>query len=241
MSAASGSPWRLRRRRAVTLAAAGALAAAGVAIGLDALRPDPAPRFAAPEGWLDLSPGAPAERFRGIPEALVSQARSGRFEAVAAEPAEAGEPVTQTFNARLRPGSLRVDAKAVLAVASALQGALRSAGPEVRSTDAGIVEIGGVPSIRVEARLEAAGLVARNVVYSVPMGRRTAVLTYSCAEHAWARCASAVERSARATAGARAPTLPERMDLGRTAAGGAAALLCGAAALALAAALRHPA
>jgi hypothetical protein len=58
----------------------------------------PAFRFRIPDGFRDLSPGVPDATFAGLPEAIVTEARSGKYVAFAMDLSEE-DGFYENFNA----------------------------------------------------------------------------------------------------------------------------------------------
>src|SRR5512138_1694436 len=104
--ASNAGPVRAEGRRARG-ALHSVLAGVLLLVGLNGLRPEPPVTFKAPEGWIDLSPGAPPADLGELPEAVRSEALSGKYAAVALERPQPGGRYTQTFNAIVSPRVLR--------------------------------------------------------------------------------------------------------------------------------------
>jgi hypothetical protein len=105
-------------------------------------------RFRIPDGFRDLSPGLPDSTFAGLPEAVVSEARSGKYVAFGMDLREE-DGFYENFNAVVQQGTLKVNEdfasehKAMLPVEySKLLG-----GPVV-VVEHGIASLGGIPVVR---------------------------------------------------------------------------------------------
>ena len=66
---------------------------------------DGAFQFSIPAGWTDLSPGAQASNFDGLPSEVVQEARSGKYAAVAFELGST-DGFAENMNARILDGTL---------------------------------------------------------------------------------------------------------------------------------------
>jgi len=201
-------PERPGALRGAKLGLALTVAAAALAVGIHAWRAEAPLAFRVPDGWLDLSAGAPESRLVGLPEPIVEQARSGRFAALAVEPAPAAGRLAATFIAIVQPHPLRVDDGAAGRLASGLLHVTRWAGADAHVQRTDVVQVGGIDALRVEARVALGSREARQVVYAIPAGDRTAILAYACEPSSCSRLLPTFDASARATKGASAPRSP---------------------------------
>jgi hypothetical protein len=153
-------------------------------------------RFRIPDGFRDLSPGLPDSTFAGLPEAVVSEARSGKYVAFGMDLREE-DGFYENFNAVVQQGTLKVNEdfasehKAMLPVEySKLLG-----GPVV------VVEHGIVPM--------------RQMQYLVPGGNdEWAILTYTATPETFDRYRPIFEASAAATEGAQESKLFDYSKIG---------------------------
>jgi hypothetical protein len=204
-------------------------------LGMNGFRPEPPVTFRAPEGWIDLSPGAAPADVQGLPDAVRAEVLSGKYAAVALEPVRPGERYTQTFNAIVSPSTLRGDGYGAALERSIVEG-MRSRGATARPERREVQKVGGVDALRLELRVfvDDVGASARRVVWAIPAGSRTALLNYTCEESTCERLLPIMDASARATQGVAAPGLLATMGIRRDMQEAGAKILCGLAAIVLA-------
>jgi hypothetical protein len=150
-------------------------------------------RFQIPDGFRDLSPGLPDASFAGLPDAIVSEARSGKYVA---------------FGMDLREEDFASEHKAMLPVEySKLLG-----GPVV-VVEHGIASLGGIPVVRAVYDVQNPDLPMRQMQYMIPGGNdEWAILTYTATPQTFDRYRPIFEASAAATQGAQEAKL---FDFGR--------------------------
>jgi hypothetical protein len=173
----------------------------------------PAFRFRIPDGFRDLSPGVPDASFAGLPEAIVTEARSGKYAAFGMDLSEE-DGFYENFNAVVQTGALEVsegfasEHKAQLPVEySKLLG-----GPVV-VLEHGISSIGGVPVIRAIYDVQNPDFPMRQLQYMIPGGSgEWAILTYTATPLTFDRYHPVFEASAAATEGGQEAKL---VDFGR--------------------------
>ena len=173
----------------------------------------PAFRFRIPDGFRDLSPGVPDASFAGLPEAIVTEARSGKYAAFGMDLSEE-DGFYENFNAVVQTGALEVsegfasEHKAQLPVEySKLLG-----GPVV-VIEHGISSIGGVPVIRAIYDVQNPDFPMRQLQYMIPGGSgEWAILTYTATPLTFDRYRPVFEASAAATEGGQEAKL---VDFGR--------------------------
>jgi hypothetical protein len=170
-------------------------------------------RFRIPDGFRDLSPGVPDATFAGLPEAIVTEARSGKYVAFGMDLSEE-DGFYENFNAVVQSGALKVsedfarEHKAQLPVEySKLLG-----GPVV-VVEHGISSIGGVPVVRAVFDAQNPDFPMRQMQYMIPGGNgEWAILTYTATPLTFDRYRPVFEASAAATEGAQEAKL---VDFGR--------------------------
>lgn len=195
---------------------------------LKGFRPEPPVTFLVPEGWIDLSPGAPPGDAEALPEELRAEARSGKYAAVAFGPVESGQPYTQTFTAVVVPRLFRGESERASLEQEIVDG-MRTLGATARPRHAAVQRVGGVDAIRLELRVtvDDVGVEGRRIFWAIPAGRRTALLSYTCEESTCDRLLPILDASARGTSGVAAPGLLARWGVGRKVEEGATQILGG--------------
>ncbi len=153
--------------------------------------------FEIPPGWLDLSPGAPEKNFAGIPAEMARLARASRFAAAAFDLAGAQNGYASNFTDLVTDETTRIGESDVQKVADALV-------PETakgQSSERGRIQIGSVGCLRAVFDSDQQGHPLRHLVYVMPAGSRTAILTFTARREAFDRYLAAFERVAHATQG----------------------------------------
>jgi hypothetical protein len=188
--------------------------------------------FRIPEGWTDLSPGAPAANLERVPPALAAEARSRRFAAMAIDLDHVEDDFADNFNASVSPGDAEMTSAYVDTLAAELS---RKAATTV--LEAGTVVVGGVDWGRIVFQKDTGTRRLWHIVYLIPHGEADpeessfATLTYTTTEARYPRAHQAFELAARATLGARPvqPVWRRYVVRARTAAlaGAAAGMLAG--------------
>ncbi len=170
-------------------------------------------RFQIPEGFQDLSPGAPDSAFAGLPEAVVAEARSGKYVAFGMDMREL-DGFGENFNAILQSGALRVDEDFASGHKATLQTEYpKMLGGSVAILEHGIARLGGVPVLRTVYDVQNPNLPMRQMQYLVPGGNDGwAILTYTATPETFDRYLPIFEASAAATQGAHEAKL---FDVGR--------------------------
>jgi hypothetical protein len=160
--------------------------------------------FQVPAGWVDLATGKHAPP--GMPAREVALARG--CQAYAVDPASAGDGYSETMAARVMPAPMVADEGGIAPfLTSYAQGVHRaSPGAQLAILEQGIVEIQGVPAMRVVANLTGPRKQIRMLVYAIPGGDSTAAIAYTADPRDYARYLPLFEANVRAVQGvARAP------------------------------------
>ncbi len=170
-------------------------------------------RFQIPEGFQDLSPGAPDSAFAGLPETVVAEARSGKYAAFAMDMREL-DGFGENFNAMLQSGALHIDEDFARGHKESVQTEyVKMLGAPVVILEHGIPSMGGVPVLRAVYDVQNPDLPMRQLQYMVPGGNEEwAILTYTATPETFARYLPVFEASAAATVGIQEA---KRFDWGR--------------------------
>ncbi len=170
-------------------------------------------RFQIPEGFQDLSPGAPDSAFAGLPETVVAEARSGKYAAFAMDMREL-DGFGENFNAILQSGALRVDEDFAREHKQSVQTEYaKMLGGPVTILEHGIPRMGGVSVLRAVYDVQTSNVAMRQLQYMVPGGNEEwAILTYTATPDTFARYLPVFEASAAATLGIQEAKL---LDWGR--------------------------
>jgi hypothetical protein len=164
--------------------------------------------FPIPTGWADLSPGKPAPP--SVPESAVAAAHL--YHTYAIDLAGASNGYAENFSVQLLPRAMVADEASLRDFLTAFAQTTHRdmPGAQLSVVEQGIVEIQGVPSLRVVADVTIPHLQLRVLQYVIPGGDSTAWITYSAASGAYARYLPVFEANARATQGAATAPLAAR-------------------------------
>lgn len=173
--------------------------------------------FTIPEGWTDLSPGAPESNFEGLDPAAVAAARGDGAAMVAVDLAGAGDGFAENVNARIVdcPGPFDEDLLGQLARAIVSpDNAPSFGGLTATLVESRIVAVGGATGAWILFDISRAdGFRVRTAQYHIPGGTTCAILSYSTTPAAYATYAPIFEAAALATTGAADP--PSRFSCAR--------------------------
>jgi len=178
-------------------------AAALLAIGLEGLAwGGTGFTFKVPDGWTDLSPGAPAANFQGVAPKVLAEAHSGKYVAYAMDLAHADDGFAENFNAIVDPGSEPITEQLLDAVATGMSAELgRTAGGSAEVRERGLVTVAGVRAGRLVADIHLGAIHTRAMMYILPGKDEHAVVTYSAAPETFDQYRPVFEAAAQATGG----------------------------------------
>jgi hypothetical protein len=161
-------------------------------------------RFRIPEGFRDLSPGLPDASFAGLPDAIVSEVRSGKYVAFAMDVREE-DGFYENFNAIVQSGTVRIDEDFANGHKNALPAEYsKLLGGPVVVLEHGVTTLTGVTVLRTVYDVQNPAVAMRQLQYVVPGGNEEwATLTYTATPSTFDRYLPAFEASAAATEGAR--------------------------------------
>lgn len=165
-------------------------------------------RFKIPEGWTDLSPGVPPEDFPELPPAILKEARSGKYKALAIELNGPADGFAENLNVIVVPGPLRVTKNLLDEYSRAMaEGTVKQMpGSKIQILEKAEVMVDGTPSVYLVYDLTSPSLRMRQIQYLVPGGDlRHAILTYSATPETFDEYRPVFEASALATTGAGVP------------------------------------
>lgn len=134
--------------------------------------------FVLPPGWRDVGPGS-AGGADGIPPAVMTEARSGKYLAYYVDPRN-GESVRASFNALSIPQTGRITAEDLEKNRQAFVDAAARQGVAMTVLEIGVVEIQGVTSARLVSDITAAQVRTRVMQFIIPGRRSSVALTYGC-------------------------------------------------------------
>jgi hypothetical protein len=158
-------------------------------------------RFVVPQGWVDLSPTAPAKNFERLAPEMASQLRAQKLAFFAADLDHATELMTNV-SGTLLPGSGRItmatldDAERHVAAEIAKQPGFAY---HVMSRE--LVDWNGASVARFVAELDNHGHRVKQLGFMIPGATQTAMLTYATNEAEFDHYRPIFEAAARGTAG----------------------------------------
>lgn len=162
--------------------------------------------FQVPAGWVDLSGGKPAPP--GMQENEVAMARS--CQAYAVDPASADDGYAESMFAKVAPLPMVADEAGFAPFKTSFAQSVHATAPagQLAFVEQGIVEIQGVPAMRVVADLAGPGKQLRMLVYVLPGGDSTAMIAYTADPRLYDRYLPLFEANVRTVQGvAMAPLL----------------------------------
>ncbi|MBK8691885.1 MAG: hypothetical protein IPN17_06160 [Deltaproteobacteria bacterium] len=164
-----------------------------------------------PEGWVDLSRGAPAANFEGLRPTIAAQVQSRQYVALAYDFAHEDDGFTENLNATIQSGAERVTGRSIAALTRELPAIAARNTPSValRVLESSVVLVGGVHRARLLTEVTVNGSSVRQAVFLIPGAGQTLVLTYSSSPQEFARYLPTFDTSAAATVGAVEPPEPE--------------------------------
>ena len=162
--------------------------------------------YSIPEGWTDLSPGAPDSNFENLHPGIVRQAQSGQFVAFAMD-LRSQDGFYEGMNALVREGALTTHDDLSELVPQLEQAYEREFEAPVHVIEADHEEIADVQAIRVVYDVTLPERQLRQVQYLMPGGLDWyTVVTYSTVPDQYESYRRAFESSANATGGLAEPT-----------------------------------
>ena len=156
-------------------------------------------KYRIPEGFTDLSPGAPAENFAKVPAAVAEQARQFRGSAVFLKD---GEPPVAFF-VMVKKGYASVGELAD-EIAEAVPKRTDVTNPRVVANEK--VSIGGFECAKIEYVVTAQGLEFTKLFYILPVGPERAMMSLDGPSEALAKARPAFEASVKGVSGLAHPS-----------------------------------
>jgi len=146
---------------------------ASVALAAAAASSDAAElKFHAPQGWIDLSRGAPEANFDSAPAKLAELARSGGFDAVAYD-----KRTGAIMLVKVQDGTFAINDFMLGAMSKGMEMFAKASGTKMELLSKDIREIGGVRVGRAVYALQRNDM--RQLIYFIPGRQKYAALTYT--------------------------------------------------------------
>jgi hypothetical protein len=167
--------------------------------------------FSVPAGWTDLSPGAPAANFEGVPQAILDDVRSPKYAAIAFDFREQ-DGYYENFNAVSKRETLVFSS--LPEVRAEFEAAYKKElGDAVRFLEAEFVTIQGVQVFRLVFDYDHPNVAMRQMQYVMPGGPQFAIVTYSATRESFDHYRPVFEESAQKTQGLREPPASQKTAL----------------------------
>jgi hypothetical protein len=158
--------------------------------------------FQSPEGWTDLSPGAPPENIAKAPPQFIADGRAAGFVFLAADLDHADDGFMENENVLVQRLGEPVSQAYVDGVMTEVQAEhTRRGTSKFQILEQGLATIADVTVGRVVSGFESDGIDIRQVAYLIPGGDSVAIMTFSTTAAAFAAYAPAFDAAARATRG----------------------------------------
>lgn len=156
-----------------------------------------------PEGFTDVSPGAPKANYKDLRPDFVADATSGKFEvfAIGRRDKKAKEAFEPQFFARVAPGDAPITEILVAEYAEETLKAWGAEGNPAKLLKQEVVTLGGARAGRVLLEKTQDGAAQRVLIYLVPDGDLTATLTFVADASTFDKHLPAFEAAANATSG----------------------------------------
>ena len=186
-----------------------------------AAAPESVFKFHLPDGWLDLSPGAPEDNFNQVAPEVARIARNGRFAAYGFDIAGATDTFTANENVHVQEAKIQISQAILPQIRSEMQQAASSDGTPVTVIDASLRTIGGVESGRFISEMKVRGTEVRQITYLIPAATQTASLVFTVERSRFDEYVDKIDAAAMKTEGAGAAAAPgQGFDWGQVALAG---------------------
>jgi hypothetical protein len=164
-------------------------------------------KFRVPDGWVDLSPGAPEANFAQLPPSLSQQIKSMHLAFYAADVAHGADGFMENVNVQVEPGAAPITPSLLAELSSAMDDEIKKQGGQVtyRLLESALVKVGGVTSGRYVGELGMGGQIVKQVGYIIPGHEQHAILTYSTTPADFDHYRPIFDAAAQATVGAEEP------------------------------------
>jgi hypothetical protein len=164
-------------------------------------------KFRVPDGWVDLSPGAPEANFAQLPPTLAQQIKSMHLAFYAADVAHGADGFMENVNVQVEAGATAITPSMLAELSSAMDDEIKKQGGQVtyRLLQSELVKVGGVTSGRYVGELGMGGQTIKQVGYIIPGHQQHAILTYSTTPADFDHYRPIFDAAAQATQGAEEP------------------------------------
>jgi hypothetical protein len=143
-------------------------------------------RFQVPEGWTDLSPGAPPENIAKAPPQFIADGRAAGFVFLAADLAHADDGFLDNENVLVQRLGEPVSQAYVDGVMTEVQAEhARRSTPKFKVLEHGMTTIAEVAVGRIVSGFESDGIEIRQMAYLIPGGDSVAIMTFSTTAEAF--------------------------------------------------------
>jgi hypothetical protein len=159
-------------------------------------------RFHAPDGWIDLSPGAPAKNFERLAPEVAAQMRAQHVNFYAADLDHAEQYLTNMTGV-VTPGAIHIDESSLDELARQIAAELKKQPGNLtfQMTRRELLQLDDVTVARYVGDLTVGNQHLKQVGYLLPGHDEKAILTFSTVDSELARYQQAFDAAARATTG----------------------------------------
>jgi hypothetical protein len=156
--------------------------------------------ISAPAGWLEIT-SLPPEALAKLPPAVVEQLRQMHCELMAADVEHATGGFMPSMNVIVNDAGLRVTASSLRKGGDELMSQMRRNGVTARLVSSRIVPIDGVDTARLELETALGDIRVHQVIYMLPGGDRTAIVTFTASTAQFPSYEPVFDRTAAASRG----------------------------------------
>src|SRR5579862_6555268 len=157
--------------------------------------------FKVPDGWVDLSPTAPAKNFERLAPEMAAQVRAQKLAFFAADLDHASELMTNVSGTVLPGGGRITNATLDEAEKRVAAEIAKQPGFAYRVTSRELLDWNGVAVARFVAELDNRGHLVKQLGFMLPGDKQTAMLTYATSENEFEHYRPIFDAAARATGG----------------------------------------
>jgi hypothetical protein len=159
----------------------------------------------APTGWKEVTSLTP-EALAGIPPGIAEKIKTQHYELMAVDLEHASGGFAPNMNVIVGDGGLRVTSSSLRKLGDELMTQMSRNGATAKLVSSRTVRISGVDTARLEVENAFADLQMHQVIYVMPGGDRTAVVTFTASPTQFASYESLFDETAAASRGLKEPS-----------------------------------
>jgi hypothetical protein len=162
-------------------------------------------QISAPQGWKEAT-GMPPDALAGLSPALVEKIKTTHYELMAMDLDHASGGFAPNMNVLVSDGSMRVTSSLLRKLGDGLISEMTRNGASATLLGSRTVRIDGVATARLEFESVFGNLQMHQVIYFMPGGNRTAVVTFSASPEQFASYEPVFDATAAAIRGLKEPS-----------------------------------